>query len=161
MKIVGPILDALHRVATRKNIVVIATVGAPKEKTIDGKATARYYGRDALFGSAALARKADTVVLISKTDEDDENAPRQYAIRKRNGGQERFWMAFENGKLCQVERPTSEVRLHKGAPSKADVLKSAPLPKRTVQEVRIPNKNRRDSTYRPSRKRLGYEAVRH
>jgi hypothetical protein len=123
MSVVAPILDALHRVATRRNIVVLATVGAPKEKIIEGKANARYYGRDALFGSAALARKVDTVVLISKTDMDDENAPRQYTICKRNGGQERFWMSFVDDNLCAVDRPESKERVYAGPPSKAGLLK--------------------------------------
>jgi len=57
MNIVAPLLDDLQRVATRRNVAVIATVGAPKEKTAAGKDSERYHGRDALFGSAALARK--------------------------------------------------------------------------------------------------------
>ena len=37
MNVVAPLLDDLQRVATRKNVAVIATVGAPKEKTAAGK----------------------------------------------------------------------------------------------------------------------------
>lgn len=43
---------------------------------MEGRDTERYHGRDALFGSAALARKAETVVLISKADVDDDNTLR-------------------------------------------------------------------------------------
>jgi hypothetical protein len=122
MNVVAPILDDLQRVATRSNVAVIATVGAPKEKTAEGRETERYHGRDALFGSAALARKAETVVLISKTDMDDENSPRQYSVLPRNGRAERFWMSFVDGQLCAVDRPEPKEREHNGPPSKAGLL---------------------------------------
>jgi hypothetical protein len=122
MNVVAPILDDLQRVATRRNVAVIATVGAPKEKTMEGRDTERYHGRDALFGSAALARKAETVVLISKTDVEDENAPRQYSVLPRNGRAERFWMSFVDGQLCLVDRPEPREREHNGPPSKAGLL---------------------------------------
>ena len=122
MNTVAPVLDALQRLATRSNVAVIATVGAPKEKTAEGRDTERYHGRDALFGSAALARKAETVVLISKTDMDDENAPRQYSVLPRNGRAERFWLSFVDGQLCAVDRPEPKEREHNGPPSKAGLL---------------------------------------
>jgi hypothetical protein len=123
MNKVAPVLDDLQRLATRRNVAVIATVGAPKEKTATGRDSERYHGRDALFGSAALARKAETVVLISKTDVDDENAPRQYSVLPRNGRAERFWMSFVDGQLCTVDKPEPEEREHKGPPSKAGLLR--------------------------------------
>lgn len=123
MNIVAPLLDDLQRVATRRNVAVIATVGAPKEKTAEGRDTERYHGRDALFGSAALARKAETVVLISKTDMDDENSPRQYSVLPRNGRAERFWMSFTDGHLCLVDRPEPKERERNGPPSKAGLLR--------------------------------------
>jgi hypothetical protein len=123
MKVVAPILDDIQRLATRSNIAVIATVGAPKEKTAEGRDTERYHGRDALFGSAALARKAETVVLISKTDADDENSPRQYSVLPRNGRAERFWMSFADGQLCLVDRPEPKEREFNGPPTRADVVK--------------------------------------
>jgi hypothetical protein len=122
MNIVAPLLDDLQRVATRRNVAVVATVGAPKEKTATGRDSERYHGRDALFGSAALARKAETVVLISKTDVDDENSPRQYSVLPRNGRAERFWMRFSDGGLVVVDRPEPKDREHSGPPSKAGLL---------------------------------------
>jgi hypothetical protein len=122
MNVVAPILDAMQRVATRRNVAVIATVGAPKEKTAEGRETERYHGRDALFGSAALARKAETVVLISKTDMDDENAPRQYSVLPRNGRAERFWMSFVDGQLTTVDRPEPKGREYNGPPTKTVLL---------------------------------------
>lgn len=119
MNIVAPLLDDVQRVATRRNVAVVATVGAPKEKTATGKDSERYHGRDALFGSAALARKAETVVLISKTDLDDENSPRQYSVLPRNGRAERFWMSFVDGKLSLVDKPAPKER-----PSKAGLVKT-------------------------------------
>lgn len=123
MNVVAPVLDDLQRLATRSNVAVIATVGAPKEKTKEGGDTERYHGRDALFGSAALARKSETVVLISKTDMDDENAPRQYSVLPRNGRAERFWMSFVDGQLTLVDRPEPREREHNGPPSKAHLVR--------------------------------------
>jgi hypothetical protein len=123
MNVVAPLLDDLQRVATRRNVAVVATVGAPKEKTATGKDSERYHGRDALFGSAALARKAETVVLISKTDMDDENSPRQYSVLPRNGRAERFWMSYTDGVLVLVDRPAQMERPHIGPPSKAVLLR--------------------------------------
>jgi hypothetical protein len=59
MEVVGPVIDGLQRIATRRNVAVLGTVGSPKQRGKDNK----YYGRDSLFGSAALARKVETVVL--------------------------------------------------------------------------------------------------
>jgi phage tail protein X len=123
MNVVAPLLDDLQRVATRSNVAVIATVGAPKEKTAEGRDTERYHGRDALFGSAALARKAETVVLITKSDMDDETSPRQYSVLPRNGRAERFWLSFVDGQLCEVDRPEPKAREHKGPPSKTGLVR--------------------------------------
>jgi len=121
MEIVAPIMDNLQRLATRRNVAVIATVGAPKEKTAEGKDTERYHGRDALFGSSALARKCETVVLISKTDVADENSPRQYSVLPRNGRAERFWMKWADGELTLVDQPPPKEPGRK--PVKAGLLK--------------------------------------
>jgi hypothetical protein len=53
MEVVGPVIDALQRIATRRDVAVVGTVGSPKQRGKDNK----YFGRDSLFGSAALARK--------------------------------------------------------------------------------------------------------
>ena len=44
-------------------------------------------------------------MLISKTDQENENCPRQYSVLVRNGWAERFWMDFRNGELHIVDRP--------------------------------------------------------
>jgi hypothetical protein len=107
MNEVSQTLDALQRLATRRNISIIASVGSPKEKTAEGRDTERYRGRDALFGSVAWGRKSETIVLISKTDNDTlhDDCPRQYSVLVRNGWSEHFWMAFKNGELQMVARP--------------------------------------------------------
>lgn len=107
MNEVSQVLDALQRLATRRNISIIASVGAPKEKTAEGRDTERYRGRDALFGSVAWGRKSETIVLISKTDNDPlhDDCPRQYSVLVRNGWSEHFWMAFKDGALQMVARP--------------------------------------------------------
>ena len=55
-------LDRLQRVAQRRNLYLLASVGAPKAKGDDRE---KYHGRDGLFGSAAWARKARSIVLLS------------------------------------------------------------------------------------------------
>jgi hypothetical protein len=107
MNEVSQVLDSLQRLATRRNIAIIASVGAPKEKTAEGRDTERYRGRDALFGSVAWGRKSETIVLISKTDNDplQDNCPRQYSVLVRNGWSEHFWMSFKDGELQMVARP--------------------------------------------------------
>jgi len=105
MNVVAPILDGLQRLAARRKVALIYSVGSSKEKTADGKDTERYHGRDVIFGSVAWARKAETVVLISKTDAEDDNSPRQYSVLVRNGWSERFWMEFADGELRMVPKP--------------------------------------------------------
>jgi hypothetical protein len=102
MEIVAPFIDSLQRVATRHNICVLGTVGSPKQKPDD-----RYYGRDALFGSSSLARKVETIVLISLTDYKDGNSVREYCIMPRNGPEERIYLKWDRdaGALVQCEKP--------------------------------------------------------
>jgi hypothetical protein len=121
--ILAPILDALQRVAARRNIFIIASVGSSKEKTAEGKETERYHGRDVLFGSVAWGRKAETIVLISKTDPDNENCPRQYSVLVRNGWGERFWMDFHDGELHMVEQPPAKERKYSGPPSRSSLVR--------------------------------------
>lgn len=84
MEILAPVIDALQRVATRHNVCVLATVGAPKMKGDE-----RYFGRDALYGSSALARKVETVILISLTNREDADSVRLYDVMPRNGKTEK------------------------------------------------------------------------
>ena len=104
MSDVAPILDNLGRVALQFDIAIVATVGSPKMKGKD-----RYYGRDSLFGSSALGRKVETVVLINLTDETDNNSARRLDALKRNGPCETFYFSFspERG-LYQVEKPVEK-----------------------------------------------------
>ncbi len=107
MSEVATVLDDLQRLATRRNVSIIASVGAPKEKTAEGRDTERYRGRDTIFGSVAWGRKSETIVLISKTDNDPlhDDCPRQYSVLVRNGRSEHFWMGFIEGELRMVDRP--------------------------------------------------------
>lgn len=122
MSDVAQALDDLQRIATRKNIAIVASVGSPKQKSQQGKESERYHGRDALFGSVAWGRKSETIVLISKTDEDPlhDDCPRQYSVLVRNGRSEHFWMGFNDGKLCMVDRPGPQAVVR--SLSKFDVL---------------------------------------
>jgi hypothetical protein len=105
MAVVAPVLDGLQRLAARRNVAIIGSVGAPKQK---GQEKDKYYGRDSLFGSAAFGRKVETVVLISPTDADDANSVRQYSVLPRNGRAERFWMAWTPDGLVIVDKPADK-----------------------------------------------------
>jgi putative DNA primase/helicase len=100
MNVVAPIVDSLQRIATRYNVAVLATVGAPKQKGKD-----RYFGRDALFGSAALARKVETVVLMSLHNEEDPNSARRCWILPRAGRAECMYFIWQNGGLEVTTKP--------------------------------------------------------
>jgi len=100
MNVVAPIVDSLQRIATRCNVAVLATVGAPKQKGKD-----RYYGRDALFGSAALARKVETVVLMGLHNEEDPNSVRRCWVLPRAGRAEVMYFAWADGGLVLTEKP--------------------------------------------------------
>jgi AAA domain len=104
MDSVAPVLDSLQRVATRHNVCVIGSVGSPKQKGKD-----RYFGRDAFFGSAALARKADTMVSIEWTDPENTNSARSYSIMPRNGPSVRLYMEWRDHGLCIVDKPEPKV----------------------------------------------------
>lgn len=100
MNVVAPIVDSLQRIATRHNVAVLATVGAPKQKGKD-----RYYGRDALFGSAALARKVETVVLMSLCNEEDPNSVRRCWVLPRAGRAEVMYFAWGAEGLVLTDKP--------------------------------------------------------
>lgn len=110
MSEVAQTLDDLQRLATRRNVAIIASVGSSKEKTAENRDTERYRGRDTIFGSVAWGRKSETIVLISKTDNDPlhDDCPRQYSVLVRNGRSEHFWMDFNAGELRMVQRPAAK-----------------------------------------------------
>jgi len=115
---VAPLLDSLQRVATRHNVCLIGSVGSPKQKGKD-----RYFGRDAFFGSAALARKADTMVHIEWTDVEDTNSARSYSIMPRNGRSERLYMEWRDHALQLVDKPEPKEPEYNGPPSKAHLIR--------------------------------------
>ena len=66
----------------------------------------RYFGRDALYGSSALARKVETVILISLTNREDAESVRQYEVMPRNGKPEKMYMKWEHPRgLVLTEKP--------------------------------------------------------
>lgn len=100
MNVVAPIVDSLQRLATRYNVALIATVGAPKQKGKD-----RYMGRDALFGSAALARKVETVVLMGLHNEEDPNSVRRCVVLPRAGRAEVMFFKWAAEGLVLTDKP--------------------------------------------------------
>jgi hypothetical protein len=104
MAVVAPILDGLQRLATRRNVAIVASMGAPKQKPKD-----KYFGRDALFGSSAFARKVETVVTITLTDADDGDSTRRYTVFPRNGRVEDLYMGWSVNGLVVVDKPVEKV----------------------------------------------------
>jgi hypothetical protein len=100
MEVVAPIMDGLQRLATLHDVAVIATVGSPKQKGKD-----KYTGRDALFGSAALARKAETIVTVGWTDDDDPNSVRKVIVMPRTGQSETLFFTWLNGRFDLTKEP--------------------------------------------------------
>ena len=100
MSVVAPILDGLQRLATRRNVAIVASMGAPKQKPKD-----KYFGRDALFGSSAFARKVETVVTITLTDADNGDSVRRYTVFPRNGRVEDLYMGWSANGLVVVDKP--------------------------------------------------------
>lgn len=101
MEVVGPVIDGLQRIATRHDVAVLGTVGSPKQRGKDNK----YFGRDALFGSAALARKVETVVLMQLHDENDANSVRRCTVLPRNGRAETLYFEWQATGLCLTTEP--------------------------------------------------------
>lgn len=101
MEVVGPVIDGLQRIATRRNVSVLGTVGSPKQRGKDNK----YFGRDSLFGSAALARKVETVVLMALHNEDDPNSVRRCTVLPRNGRAETLYFEWQVTGLCLTTEP--------------------------------------------------------
>jgi hypothetical protein len=120
MEILAPVIDALQRVATKHNVCVLATVGAPKMKGDE-----RYFGRDALYGSSALARKAETVILISLTNREDADSVRQYDVMPRNGKAEKMWMKWEPGEgLVITQKPADSEPVKKVSKAMAHMARN-------------------------------------
>jgi hypothetical protein len=101
MEVVGPVIDGLQRIATRRNVTVLGTVGSPKQRGKDNK----YFGRDSLFGSAALARKVETVVLMALNNDDDPNSVRRCTVLPRNGRAETLFFEWKAEGLCLTTEP--------------------------------------------------------
>ncbi len=106
MEVVAPIMDGLQRLGTLHDVAVIATVGSPKQKGKD-----KYTGRDALFGSAALARKAETIVTIGWTDDEDPNSVRKVVVMPRTGQAETLFFTWLDGKFDLTREPQAVVNV--------------------------------------------------
>jgi hypothetical protein len=110
MDVVAPIMDGLQRLATMHDVALIATVGSPKQK---GKE--KYTGRDALFGSAALARKAETIATVGWTDDDDSNSVRKVVVMPRTGQTETLFFTWLDGRFTLTKEPKAVLNVGTGA----------------------------------------------
>jgi hypothetical protein len=117
MRKVSAVVDGMQRVALLHNVAIVATVGSPKQKSKDGK----YSGRDNLFGSVALGRKAETVVLFQFHDAEDVNSVVVCTVLCRCGKPEKFYLAWGDHGLQVTTKPEAATPGRK--PEKASVLR--------------------------------------
>jgi hypothetical protein len=123
MAVVAPILDGLQRLATLHDVAVIATVGSPKQKGKD-----KYTGRDALFGSGALARKAETIVTVGWTDDDDPNSVRKVVVMSRTGESETLFFTWLNGRFDLTKEPQAVFNIGTGTERQLTAVIAAQFP---------------------------------
>jgi hypothetical protein len=116
---VSDTLDGLQRVAQRRNVAIVATMGSPKQKSKDGK----YSGRDSIFGSVAFGRKAETVVLFQFHDAEDEASVRVVTVLLRCAAPEKFYLRWGNAGLELTDDPGPLEAKTRGEPNKAGLLK--------------------------------------
>lgn len=103
MEVVGPIIDDIQRVAYRANICVIASVGSPKQKGKD-----RYFGRDSMFGSSALPRKVETIILMALSDETDQNSVRHCLLLPRTSRPVDMFFEWTDRGFTQTAKPVED-----------------------------------------------------
>ena len=101
--VVAPIIDDLQRVAYRANVCVLASVGAPKQKGKD-----RYFGRDSMFGSSALPRKVETIIVMTWTNEKDQNSTRQCLLLPRTAKSVEMYFHWTDAGFTQTVKPQEQ-----------------------------------------------------
>jgi hypothetical protein len=119
MKNVATLIDSLQRLALLYDAAIVATVGSPKMKSKEGK----YSGRDSLFGSVALGRKAETVVLFGFHDSEDSNSVIVCEVKVRCGAPEKFYLAWGEHGLQPTTKPEATPSGPKAKPTEAHPLK--------------------------------------
>lgn len=98
--VVSPFMRQLQEVAAHFHIALICSVGAPKTKRGEDYAAKR----DKISGSEAWGRNCETVVVMEYSEEDDGTTPqRELTVLPRNAPAEKFSLAFEGGRLVQVQ----------------------------------------------------------
>jgi len=110
MEVVAPVIDELQRVAYRANVCVIASVGSPKQKGKD-----RYFGRDSMFGSSALPRKVETIILLALTDETDQNSTRHCLLLPRTSRPVDMYFHWTDAGFTQTTKPPEKEKEDTGA----------------------------------------------
>ncbi|HEX6503109.1 MAG TPA: AAA family ATPase [Terriglobales bacterium] len=117
MEIVGPIIDDLQRVAYRANVCVLASVGSPKQKGKD-----RYFGRDSMFGSSALPRKVETIIIMALTDETDQNSVRHCLLLPRTAKAVDMYFHWTDQGFTQTEKPPDKTKEDNSAMGRTTVV---------------------------------------
>ena len=105
----------LQAVAKHLQISLIGSLGASKVKR------GQEYGhkRDQVAGSEAWGRLADTVVVLSFSEDDDGTGEqREMSVLLREASAERFSLQFEGGRLVPIQATPQHERHGGGRPAK-------------------------------------------
>jgi hypothetical protein len=119
----------LQDVAKHLQISIIGSLGASKVKR------GQEYGhkRDQIAGSEAWGRLADTVVVLSFSEDDDgTGAQREMSVLLREASAEPFSLRFESGRLALVQATPQNERHGGGRPAK-NLQKAVAFLKRKLQ----------------------------
>lgn len=98
MEAVSRTLKSLLHVAQYFHVAIIGSVGCPKMKPRDRYASLR----DTVFGSAAWARKVETIMTLQKSEGHDTDETTLLTVLPRNAKHEIYKLKFEGGRLVKA-----------------------------------------------------------
>lgn len=98
MESVSRTLKDLLQVAQHYHVAIIGSVGCPKMKPKDRYASLR----DTVFGSAAWARKVETIMTLQKQEGRDTDEKTVLTILPRNAKHEVYTLEFSHGRLVEA-----------------------------------------------------------
>jgi hypothetical protein len=98
MEAVSRTLKSLLHVAQHFHVAIIGSVGCPKMKPKDRYASLR----DTVFGSAAWARKVETIMTLQKSEGHDTDEKTVLTVLQRNAKHETYTLKFEGGRLVEA-----------------------------------------------------------
>lgn len=99
-------LGGVQDVAKKRNLALICSFGSAKSK-----GTEVYSGRDNIYGSTLTGRMADSVVIVSRTQREENDSTRMLDVLLRKAKSERFYFCWgEDDIFAEVPEPGSHAR---------------------------------------------------